>query len=271
VEKGVTSKGLIFNLYDDDMREAAVSLFRLFRDTLYNDKTNYDQLTKWAKENINSAMLDYAKRLTSLFGRHKLDENFLPPFIAKPNYFVNGETIMKAFYVKENLGRISEDVMKQYQIQYIDEDSIAINTNYSGWNIPLHGCDKEIKYFIEDIALNSYYYGTHLLHPFWMSNAELSEHNPRHAEHYHFTHQQLYARYLLEKEHLKADEKPVKSTCEVDYHPYLYYENGLPFPTRSSILGDNIRDDLAYLQKIDIAIKECIHRGLVIIVSIYNI
>ncbi|CAH2984060.1 unnamed protein product [Chilo suppressalis] len=246
------------------MRTATIALFRVLLDFHHNDRIKYEKLLDWARHNINSDMLDYAKRLVTLISEDNIEEKFLPPFIAKPNFFVNGETILKALYVKRNKGKISDDVMNIYQIYDIDNNIIAINANYSQWNGPFDACDKNIKYFTEDVALNSYYYGLHLLHPFWMSNEELSELNPRHAEHYYFAHRQLYARYLLEKNHLDTSLKLQDETCTFDNCPYLYYENGLPFPTRSYLIGQDIKYDVAYLKSIDTAIKECILREMVV-------
>ncbi|XP_063829461.1 basic juvenile hormone-suppressible protein 2-like [Ostrinia nubilalis] len=262
VEKGVTEKGLTFNIYDDDMRNAAIALFRLLRDTRIYNRVDYEKIKKWANANVNSDMYDYAKRLTSLYSISRgSEETLLPPFIFKPNYFVNGETIMKAMFIKNNNGQFSDSNLKN-QVFRIDK-RIIINSNYSGWNIPLNGCDEKISYFKDDATLNSYYYGVHLRHPYWMPNEELDEINPKHPEHFYYIHQQLLARYRLEKEHLgTAFVKSSKQTCEPEYNPYLYYENGLAFPTRSSILGD-MQENITYLKSIDIAIKECIYRGLV--------
>lgn len=267
VEKGVTEKGLIFNVYDDDMRNAAVALFRLLRETRLYNRIDYDKLRDWARRNVNDDMYDYVCRLTALYSYSYVSEDmFLPPFLFKPNYFINGETIVKALYLKNNYGKISDTVLKNFQVEKITDNIISIDSNYSGWNIPLNGCDGLISYFKDDVALNSYYYGIQLLHPFWMSNEELDETNPNHAEHYYFAHQQLLARYRLEKEHLGVrDPKKTSANCESDYNPYLYYENGLAFPTRSSVLGE-LDEGLTYIKSVDIAIQECIHRSIVIMV-----
>ncbi|RVE54707.1 hypothetical protein evm_000474 [Chilo suppressalis] len=261
VEKGITMKGLTFNIYDDKMRNAAIALFKLIRNTRKDEKFNFINLTKWIHYNVNSDMVDYASRLASLFDTSTPDEKFLPPFLVKPNYFVGGETIFKAFYFSDKIGKVTENVMKTYQILNIDENSIAINTNYSGWNMPPDACDKLIKYYTEDIALNSHYYGLQLLHPFWMTNEELAVFNPRHAEHYYFSHKQLYARYQLEEEHLQADVAALQAKYEPQYNPYLYYDNGLPFPSRCATIGDDKKNDDSYLKTKDSEIKESIHRG----------
>ncbi|XP_047992740.1 uncharacterized protein LOC125231338 [Leguminivora glycinivorella] len=258
LKKGHTSLGLTFNIYDDNMREATVALYRLLLDV---DDDKFDVIERWARVNINKDMFDYAWRLASLYGNKFKKEEMLPPFIKKPNHFVNSETMWKAMHLKLGNGMFNEEDAKLNQY-YRSDDVLFINTNYSGWNLPQNGCDREINYLKEDIALNSYYHGVHLLHPFWMSNDDLDLLNPRHAEHYYFTHKQLMARYQLEKEHLNKD---CNETCDINqnsYNSYLMHDYGLPFPIKSS--NKEWNDGRARLKSIDIAIRECISRGLLV-------
>ncbi|KAI8439355.1 hypothetical protein MSG28_013176, partial [Choristoneura fumiferana] len=264
LEKGHTSLGLNFNIYDDNMREAAIAVFRMLLDV---EDNKLEPITRWAAVNINKDMFEYAIQLASLYGNKFKKEQILPPFVRKPNHFVNSEALWKAMHLKIGQGIINEEDSKLNQY-YKNDNIITINTNYSGWNLPLNGCDREINYFKEDIALNSYYYGVHLLHPFWMTNDELDQLNPRHAEHYYFTHKQLMARFKLEKEHLKnAPENATEcGKCDINmntYNSYLMHDYGLPFPIKSPLKAE-WNDDRAKLKSIDIAIKECVSRGLLV-------
>lgn len=276
IKKGVTKRGLVFNIYNDDMREAAVALFRLF---LQVEGENYTTLKKWSEQNVNNEMFVYALRLSSLYGSNTTESHILPPFILNPHYFVNSETITKAFTILKDLtelGKIDDEIAEVDQYDYkfssnkIPRYFITINSNYSGWNRPANGMEKEINYFREDVGLNSYYLGLHLLHPFWMSDDELNQNIPKHAEHYYYAHQQLLARYFLEIEHLpmpmKLSECP-NSEGGCDFVPYLSYKNGLAFPTRPCIKGVH-NSDKVLLKSIDIAINECIDRGLIMMVSL---
>ncbi|XP_072944979.1 arylphorin subunit alpha-like isoform X2 [Epargyreus clarus] len=258
IEEGHIIKQLTFNIYDDNMRNAAISLFRLLND--YDDN-DFMKLREWAIENVNTHMFDYVWRLINLYKNDITIKEQEPPFVTKPNYFINTETIRKALQLKLKDGQFSslEGKVNQY---FKINDNIAINTNYSGWNLPSNGCEEQLDYFREDIALNSYNYGVHFMHPFWMSNDELDVFNGRHAEHYYYIHQQLLARYNLEKQHLKEKNVSMTPNCVSDYNPYLTYDNGLPFPIRSSVLGD-WNDNQARIKSIDIAIKECISRGVI--------
>ncbi|XP_047535737.1 arylphorin subunit alpha-like isoform X1 [Vanessa atalanta] len=257
VEAGHTMKGLTFNIYDDNMREATIALFRLLQ---FAQDDKIESIKEWASANINNDMLDYALILTSLFRVDAL-KGHEPPFITKPNYFVNSETIKKAFKLKLNNGKFNPQEAQVQQF-YRTNDVISINTNYSSWNLWNKECRDNLDYFREDIGLNSYYYGVHFLYPFWMNSEELTGTDPKYAEKYYYIHQQLMARYNLEKEHLKYLNVSDTTKCYDDYMPYLTYDNGLPFPSRSNIRRE-WSDDYARIKSVDIAIKECITRGVI--------
>lgn len=254
-------KGLTFSIYNDNMREATIALFRLLQ---FSDDDKVNAIKEWASHNINSDVVDYAFRLVSLF-RDNLSKDQVPPFMSKPNYFVNTEAITKALKLKINNGKFD---VHEAQIQqfYRTDDKITINANYSGWHLWNDECKDHLDYFREDIGVNSYYYGMHLLYPFWMNKDELTGIDPKYAEQYYFIHQQLMARYNLEKEHLKHFNKSADTNCYDDFVPYLTYDNGLPFASRSSVRGE-WNEEYARIKSIDIAIKECITRGVIFMVS----
>ncbi|CAK1555808.1 unnamed protein product [Leptosia nina] len=257
-EAGRAIKGLTFNIYDDNMRDATIALFRIFQCV---DNEKLWLIRDWARENVNKAMFDYAWRLVSLYRVDAASKENEPPFISKPNYYINSEAIIKAFQFKTENFMTDTQIAKINQI-FAGNNLVVINTNYSSWNLISEGCEENLDYFREDIALNSYYYGVHLQYPFWMSNDELSGVDPRYAERDFYIHQQLLARYFLEKQHYRARNVSSESNCFRDYNPYLLHDNGLPFPTRSSVLPQ-WNEEQARIKSIDIAIRECISRGVI--------
>lgn len=262
VKNGITRKGLTFNIYDEDMRQAAVQLFQLIRDL---NNGGYDAKQMLNFDDINPDLVAYAFDLSKLYSnKHPEKAAFIPPFIRKPNFFVNGETIFKAIKLSNSFN-YNETKTEEARVNQYDkiDDMVIINTNYSGWNLPQNGGEDELNYFREDISLNSYYYGIHLMHPYWMSSQDLDEIHPRHNEHYYYVHQQLTARLLLEKQHLLQGNSSSKKSEFGDFNPYLIHDNGLPFPVRSNIVGD-WSVDRAKIKTIDIAIRECMARGLII-------
>lgn len=256
-------KGLTFNIYDDNMRDAAVSLYRLLSSIKEDD--DFSKVKEWAKLNINDDMFEYAWRLVSLYDGKFGAKETEPLFNFKPNYFVNSETIMKALRLKDGSFNYQEAKVNQYYLTTKDYNVISINTNYSNWNSINDNLNEKIDYFTEDISLNSYYYGVQLLHPFWMSNNELDEINPRHAEQYYFVHQQLMARYLLEKEHFKS--QVFLGSDHKDYNPHLTYDNGLQFPVQPRVkINNEWSENLVQISSMYTAIKECISRGIIFMV-----
>ncbi|XP_034834338.1 arylphorin subunit alpha-like [Maniola hyperantus] len=257
IEAGHTMKGLTFTIYYDNMREAAIALFRL----LQNIEANKINVVKEAYKHINKDILEYALRLASIYRGDDAINELEPPFVTKPNFFVNSETIHKALNLRINNGKIDPQEEQVYQI-FREEDMLIINTNYSGWNHWNEDCRDNLDYFRQDIGLNSYYYGVHLQYPFWMSNDELSALDPKYAEEYYYIHKYLVARYNMEKEHLRQRNISTESKCYDDFIPYLTYENGLPFATRSSVRME-WNEEYARIKSIDLAIKECITRGVI--------
>ncbi|XP_022823237.1 arylphorin subunit alpha-like [Spodoptera litura] len=262
IQKSATLKGLTFNIYNEDMKDVANGLFKL----LYNaEDFGYDIEKIINLNEFNDDLVTYAKQINLLYRDKKFNvDEYPPPFITKPNHFVNGETIVKALklanYINNDIDITDEANVDQYFKTY---DILTINSNYSGWNLPENGGEESLNYFREDIGLNSYYYGMHLMHPFWLIHNKLYTANSRSDEHYYYIHQQLASRLYLEKEHLRQ-ENVTKKTEFGDYHPYLIHENGLPFPTRSGTMGD-WNEDRAKIKSIDIAIKECMARRLIVI------
>lgn len=263
IEAGHAMKGLTFTIYDDNMRDTAIALFRLLQNI---EEQNIKIIKEWAYKNINKDIIEYALRLASLHRNDDAISDLNAPFVTKPNYFVNSETILKALKIKANNGTIDAQEREIYQV-FMDGDLISINTNFSGWNHLSEDCIDKLDYFRQDIGLNSYYYGIHLLYPFWMSNDELSSIDSNYAEEYYYYHRNLLARYEMEKEHLKQRNISTDSKCYDDFIPYLTYENGLLFSTRSSIRAE-WNDEYTRIKSIDIAIRECITRGVIFFVSI---
>ncbi|CAG9564769.1 unnamed protein product [Danaus chrysippus] len=257
---GTIKNGLTFNIYDDNMREATIALFRLLQ---YSEKEQINTIKEWAFENINHDIIDYAGRLVSLYRTDVIKEQE-PPYVSKPNYFINSEVIYKALKLKINNGKFDSQTASVQQF-YRTDDVITINANYSGWNLLNEDCNDKLDYFREDIGLNSYYYGVHLQYPFWMNNDELTGIDPKYAEQYYYIHKQLMARYNLEKQHPDYKNSQFESKCYDDYIPYLVHDNGLNFAVRSTIKKEN-SEEYARLKSVDIAIRECIARGFIYMV-----
>lgn len=69
---------------------------------------------------------------------------------------------------------------------------------YSDFYSPLNE-ENKLAYFTEDIGWNAYYYNYHLDYPFWMEGEKYGLNKDRRGELYLYMHQQLLARFYLER------------------------------------------------------------------------
>lgn len=102
----------------------------------------------------------------------------------------------------------------------------VIPANYTGW--VLGSSRPSIEYFTGDIGLNAWYYNLHF-------NLGPTSQNFRQNEIYLFHHQQLLARYEIERQSNgfnTIDELDFNSTLDEGFFPNQNYYNGDPFPLR---------------------------------------
>lgn len=99
----------------------------------------------------------------------------------------------------------------------------------------------KISYLREDVGANSWYAVSHLRFPLWMNPEKYrGTHWHRTGESLYYRHQQIYARYLLER---LANDLPYVEPChwynpvKVGYNPKVVHMNGLPFHTRPDNLA----------------------------------
>lgn len=184
----------------------------------------------WAREHINERMFVYSFSVAIL---HRSDtKGIILPAIYEvtPHFFFNQEVISKANLYKEIFdGRLINAPHTDPQLT-----GFTINSNYSGWYLNLHP-EQSMSYYLEDIELNSRYYYTSLLLPFWMNAEEFNFDNSLRGFIYMIHTQQLLARWYLERLSNGFGEVPeidFDSPLDLFYNPSLVYPNGLPFPSR---------------------------------------
>jgi len=94
-----------------------------------------------------------------------------------------------------------------------------------------------MSYFTEDVGINAYYYYYNLYRPFWMNTETYGIHTYQRGEEYYYFHQQLLARYYLERLSNNFGEIGVydyDDAFETGYYPTMCYQNGLQFPQRQN-------------------------------------
>jgi len=115
-------------------------------------------------------------------------------------------------------------------------DSYMIYANYSGNFVkPYFDNEYKLDYFIEDFALNSFYYYFRQVMPFWFDSEDFDIPKDFRGYYYYFYHKQLLGRYYLERISNDLDDiedfdwnKPFYP----GYYSTLMYNNGIVMPQR---------------------------------------
>jgi len=217
----------IFSIYNDYHREQAVALFHLFY--YAKDFETFYKTLVWARFHVNEGMFIYALTVAVLRRPDTRGIELPAPYEIYPYYFFNTETIQKAQNYK------MQGFLDMKKVE--DVHTIIIPTNYTDYDYYMTNVENKISYFTEDIGLNTYYYYFHADYPFWMTGSNYDMVRTRRGEQYLFVHQQLLARYYLERLSNDIGIIPEFSWYEpikTGYYPALRYYNGAFFSTRDN-------------------------------------
>lgn len=152
-----------------------------------------------------------------------------PPYEIFPNLYFDSKVIQEAYRIKMSMGRKSMDSVNSYMIY----------SNYSSYYTkPYHYYDNEYKmdYYFEDVGLNSYYYMYRQVFPFWMNSKEFNIPFERRGDMYFYMHQQLLARYYLERLSNgmgEIEDFDFYKPFATGFYSNLMYPNGVSMPMRS--------------------------------------
>lgn len=246
---GMLPQGEVFSILNEKHKEEVISLFDVFYyakdfDTFYNTAA-------WARVHVNAGQFVYALSVAVI---HREDTRGLvlpPPYEIYPQLFVDTEVIQKAYESRmyktvldtneEVIIPVNKTFLYPYFYYYNDKDvkeykykveDYKYQYNYD-YNLNVHP-ENRLAYFTEDVALNAYNNYFHLDNPFWM-NMTYDHHTERRGELFYYYHQQILARYLLER--LSNDLADIDAfrfgdKIEYGYNPSLRYPNGKDFPVR---------------------------------------
>ncbi|XP_017770173.1 PREDICTED: hexamerin-like [Nicrophorus vespilloides] len=225
----ILPEGEVFSVFYPEHLKQAIALFKTF----YYAK-DYDTFFKcavWARQHVNEGMFVYALSVAVVHSKHT--ENVILPPIHEifPHYFFTSEVIQKAQQYKQHYWGTYEH---EKEIKDASYKGYTIHANYSGWYMNVHP-EQSMTYFTEDVGLNSYYYYQNVYMPFWMEKEYMNMDSSFRGEFYYFYHQQLLARYYLERLSNGKGEIPHFSfdhPIETGFYPSLTYANGLHFPVR---------------------------------------
>ncbi|XP_059052760.1 basic juvenile hormone-suppressible protein 2-like [Achroia grisella] len=269
---GVLPRGEVFTLHVPRHMEEVITMFHVL--FYAKDFATFVKTASWMRLNLNEGMFVYALTVAV---RHRPDCKGIilpPPYEIYPYFFVRGDVIQKSYLIKMKEGLLDYKLSEHYGIKKTEKDIYIIDENMYDTRVFLNIEDK-LRYFTEDIDLNTYYYYFHVDYPFWMNDEVMSKVNKvRRFELTIYMYQQILARYNLERlsnglpevEPLALNE-PLKN----GYWPWLMLHNGIEVPVRLNNVDVTTEDNVNNLLLIDTyesMIKEAIIKGYVTIDSV---
>ncbi|XP_022917064.1 hexamerin-like [Onthophagus taurus] len=230
-DNDILPRGSIFSIFYQEHLKPAVALFKLFY--YAKDYQTFFNTAVWARQHVNEGMFLYSFTVAVTHRQDTFGVIIPPIYETYPYYFFNTETITEAQTYKQLYDGVYPKSTVDNFVGY------TIESNYSGWYMNLHP-EQSLSYFTEDVGLNSFYYYYHINYPFWMDGDEFNLKKDNRGEIFYFIHQQLLARYYLERlsngfgeiEKLHYDD-----IIKTGYYPSLHYPNGLDFPSRPNYIN----------------------------------
>ncbi|XP_032519351.2 basic juvenile hormone-suppressible protein 2-like [Danaus plexippus] len=264
---GFLPRGEVFTLHVDRQMKEVITMFHM----LYyaKDFTTFIKTACWMRLHLNEGMFVYALTVAV---RHRDDCRGIilpPPYEIYPYFFVRSDVIQKAYMIKMRKGLLDEKLCDFYGIKRTDKDVYIIDENVYDKRMYLNDEDR-LRYFTEDIDLNTYYYYFHIDYPFWMNDDVMNTKlRFRRWEMTLYMYQQILARYYLER--LSAGlgdisaitwNKPVRK----GYWPWLMLHNGVQLPVRFNnywLDDDRNRGIIDLVKTYEDIIDEAIMKGYV--------
>lgn len=259
-------RGEVFTIHVDRQLKEVVTMFHM----LYyaKDFDTFIRTACWMRLHLNEGMFVYALTVAV---RHREDCKGIilpPPYEIYPYFFVRGDVIQKSYLLKMRRGLLDHKLCDFYGIKKTDKDLYIIDENIFDRRVNLNMEDR-LRYFTEDIDLNTYYYYFHVDYPFWMKDEVFDKLKIRRFELTLYMYQQILARYYLERlsnglgeiKTLSFD-KPIRK----GYWPWMLLHNGVQMPVRPNhffFLEDDKIDQLRLVDVYETIIKEAIVKGFV--------
>lgn len=228
----VLPRGRVGTFFDQKFSEQTGLLFNMFYYSI--DLPTLFQNIIWARENVNELMFVHALHMT-IFHRADIKDIVLPPlYEILPSHFFTYDVLQKGY---------------DYKMAGLDKlnSTFTVYTDYTSRFYLDKFEEQRLAYFTEDIGLNSFYYYFYMRYPFFFGGRFNSvdmkvfgfDKEPV-GEMYFYMHQQLLARYYLER--LSNDMGEIETInwvkgIKTGYWPMLRYKNGLEFSYRSDFLA----------------------------------
>nr|AAK71136.1 hexamerin storage srotein PinSP1 [Plodia interpunctella] len=269
VKLGLLPRGEIFTLHIDRQLKEVVSMFHVL--FYAKDFATFIKTACWMRIHCNEGMFVYALQVAC---RHREDCKGIilpPPYEIYPFFFVRGDVIQRSYLLKMRRGLLDEKLCDLYGIKKTDKNVYIIDENIFDRRVNLNIEDR-LRYFTEDIDLNTYYYYFHVDYPFWMKDDLINTKlRTRRFELTLYVYQQILARYYLERlsnglgdiKVLSLDKPITKG-----YWPWLLLHNGVQMPMRTNnyvVLRDDNVNLLRLVETYEELIKQAIVKGFITI------
>lgn len=219
---GMLPMDKIFTVYNIKHVTEMYHLFQIFY--YAKDWETFQTNVIWARIHMNPGMFMYALT-TCVIHCNKMEGLGLPAiYEIWPHYFVKS-TVMHDAYQYKMSGQYMENFMTTIYNNYTDLFNFHMND------------DDQLRYFTEDIGVNSYYFYFAMDYPYWLGGEEFGLMKDRRGEQYLYMHQQLLARYYVERLSNGMGsimDFSMHKPIETGYCSGLNYYNGLSFPVRKN-------------------------------------
>ncbi|XP_072944968.1 basic juvenile hormone-suppressible protein 2-like [Epargyreus clarus] len=263
---GFLPRGEVFTLNVDRQLKEVITVFHM----LYyaKDFTTFIKTACWMRLYLNEGMFVYALTVAV---RHREDCKGIilpPPYEIYPYYFVRADVIQRAYLLKMKRGLLDVKLCDFYGIKKTDNNVFIIDENIYDRRVYLNDEDR-LRYFTEDIDLNTYYYYFHVDYPFWMRDDIFGKLKMRRWELNLYMYQQILARYYLERLSVGLGDinyftwnKPVRK----GYWPWLMLHNGVYLPVRLNnyvVVRDQNVGIINLIETYETIIRDAIIKGYV--------
>ncbi|XP_011506304.1 PREDICTED: arylphorin subunit alpha-like [Ceratosolen solmsi marchali] len=260
---GFLHKDALFTYYNQEHRDELVSLYRLFYAA--KDFSTFYKTAAWARIHMNPALFTTAL-ISAISSRD--DCKFISfPYISEicPNAFFDSKIIYNAQQIAMTHGASG------FSDKKVDTDSTVetyhlysnFSNSYPNW---AYKSEHPLAYFTNDIKLNNYYYYFRMAFPFFISTNHYNTSKMFRGKIYFFIHQQLMARYFLERysngftdvEYFNLDKFILPP-----FYDSFVFPNGVPMPRRDwwNVVPAHKLKYFEYLKKLEIRIMEAIDSG----------
>ncbi|KAM3965893.1 basic juvenile hormone-suppressible protein 2 [Aphomia sociella] len=264
---GALPRGEVFTLHLERHLEEVVTMFHVL--FYAKDFASFIKTACYMRLYLNEGMFVYALTVAV---RHRPDCKGIvlpPPYEIYPYFFVRGDVIQRSYLLKMKKGLLDSKLCDHYGIKKTENDIYIVDENIYDARVYLNDEDK-LRYFTEDIDLNTYYYYFHVDYPFWMKDDMMNKVNRvRRFELTLYMYQQILARHNLERLSNGLDEvKPlsIRKPIKNGYFPWLMLHNGVQMPVRFNnldVFTESKVDNVLLAESYESIIKEAIIKGYV--------